>query len=80
MQVGPHLWVPLIEKAYAKLHGGYMYLESGTQTYALRDLTSATPLQTRRGATVANNVPTFSSLHDADPTFVKFVLASLAQV
>ncbi|OQR84703.1 hypothetical protein ACHHYP_13038 [Achlya hypogyna] len=33
------LWVPLLEKAYAKYHGGYAALESGFVHHALRDLT-----------------------------------------
>jgi len=32
-------WVPIAEKAYAKLHGGYEAIESGTITDALKDLT-----------------------------------------
>lgn len=32
-------WVPIIEKAYAKLHGSYEALESGTITDALKDMT-----------------------------------------
>lgn len=32
-------WVPIIEKAYAKLHGGYGSIESGTITDALKDMT-----------------------------------------
>lgn len=35
------LWVPLIEKAYAKYHGGYAMLEHGYVHQALRDLTGA---------------------------------------
>lgn len=31
-------WVPIVEKAYAKLHGGYEALESGTITDALKDM------------------------------------------
>jgi len=33
-------WVPLIEKAYAKLHGCYEAIESGNIAVALSDLTS----------------------------------------
>lgn len=32
-------WVPLIEKAYAKLHGHYAYLHLGKTCEALEDLT-----------------------------------------
>jgi hypothetical protein len=34
------LWVPLIEKAYAKYHGGYAALERGYVHHALKELTS----------------------------------------
>jgi hypothetical protein len=38
------LWVMLLEKAYAKLHGRcYRNLESGTMTYALKDMTGGDP-------------------------------------
>ncbi len=33
------MWVPLIEKAYAKLHGCYENIESGSTASALTDLT-----------------------------------------
>ena len=36
---GNELWVMLIEKAYAKLHGSYKDLENGYNTWALVDLT-----------------------------------------
>jgi hypothetical protein len=32
-------WVPLIEKAYAKLHGNYRSLEFGQTSEAIEDLT-----------------------------------------
>src|SRR5690349_17321839 len=33
------MWVPLVEKAYAKLHGCYEVLMGGSVPYALADLT-----------------------------------------
>lgn len=37
--VGPELWVLLLEKAYAKLHGSYAVIEGGNPGVALADLT-----------------------------------------
>ena len=33
------IWMQILEKAYAKLHGGYKYLEGGSAVEALRELT-----------------------------------------
>lgn len=38
---GNELWVIMLEKAYAKLHGSYARIESGIGSEALRDLTGA---------------------------------------
>jgi calpain-15 len=35
------LWVMLLEKAWAKVHGGYMNISAGMSREALRDLTGA---------------------------------------
>ena len=38
---GGYLWVPMIEKAYAKAYGSYCAIDGGTGEDALRDLTGA---------------------------------------
>ena len=38
---GPELWVLILEKAWAKLHGSYHAIESGLAITAFRDLTGA---------------------------------------
>jgi len=35
------LWVPILEKAWAKVHGGYKFLQSGKAANALSDLTGS---------------------------------------
>jgi len=35
------IWVPLLEKAYAKIHGSYFNMEAGLCHYAMRDFTGA---------------------------------------
>jgi hypothetical protein len=38
---GKFLWVPILEKAYAKAYGSYYALEAGNIDEAIRDLTGA---------------------------------------
>lgn len=38
---GPELWVIILEKAYAKLNGGYLNIQNGRAEDALFDLTGA---------------------------------------
>lgn len=38
------LWVILLEKAWAKIHGGYMNIAAGLTREALRDLTGASAI------------------------------------
>ena len=38
---GPELWVIILEKAWAKLHGSYERIESGVGADVMRDLTGA---------------------------------------
>jgi hypothetical protein len=44
------LWVPLIEKAFAKYHGGYASLEAGTVPMGLTDLTGGPSEEVRAGS------------------------------
>ena len=39
------IWVPILEKAYAKLHGTYEALAGGEMNYALKDLTGGAPYE-----------------------------------
>jgi len=40
---GKELWPMVLEKAYAKLHGSYNYIEGGKVQYALADMTDGFP-------------------------------------
>lgn len=42
---GPELWVIMMEKAWAKIHGSYDRIVSGTVYLTLRDLTGAPGFQ-----------------------------------
>ncbi|KNC51396.1 uncharacterized protein AMSG_12080 [Thecamonas trahens ATCC 50062] len=39
------IWVSLVEKAYAKVHGGYPQIEGGKETSALVDMTAGIPFR-----------------------------------
>ena len=38
---GNELWVPIIEKAWAKVHGSYAAIDGGHAHFTMRDLTGA---------------------------------------
>merc|ERR1712086_707980 len=40
---GRAIWLPILEKAYAKLHGGYANIEGGGFSYGVRDICGAAP-------------------------------------
>lgn len=35
------IWLLLLEKAYAKMYGGYLNIEGGNPSHALKDITGA---------------------------------------
>jgi Calpain family cysteine protease len=59
------IWGPLIEKAYAKLHGCYENISKGDITYGLMDCTGA-PVTTHSTVQQANNLQNYSQTDVAD--------------
>ena len=60
---GPELWVIILEKAWAKLHGSYERIESGIGSDVMRDLTGAPSyvLQTANEKDLADKLLDFDS-------------------
>jgi hypothetical protein len=61
------VWVMLLEKAYAKIHGGYENLEAGSEVMALVDLTGGAP------ETIALDSPAIKQ--DLDSVWKKIALS-----
>eukprot|EP00727_Mastigamoeba_balamuthi_P011589 m51a1_g7052 putative calpain family cysteine protease (909) ;mRNA; f:150075-152949 len=62
---GPELWVMVVEKAYAKLHGSYKAIESGAEATALTDLTGAPLINYRiKAGTEADKLFQTLDMHD----------------
>jgi len=54
--LGNELWVPIIEKAWAKVNGGYMYINAGSPTEVLEAMTSFPIIEQNHTSDNFNNI------------------------